>query len=264
MFNTLNHDSTLWLAFLGGMAGFAATALGALPALGLSKISKKTEALCLGFAAGMMLAASVFSLIIPGIDAGSKLTGSELGGVGIVVFGIFLGILMMLLLDRWVPHEHFERGRFGVSPERYRRIWLFALAVAIHNFPEGMAIGMGFLTGDTSVGTPVTIAISLQDIPEGLALALALVPIVRSKWVAVAWSIASGLMEPLGALLVAALFGGLHAVFPIGLGLSAGAMIFVVIHEVLPEFHSEGNETPATISAMFGFCLMMVLDVALA
>lgn len=260
----MENSSPLFLAFIGGFAGFAATALGAIPALLISKFSKKTEAMFLGFAAGMMLAASVFSLILPGMNAGESITGSKHLGMGLVIFGIFLGIVMMLLLDRFVPHAHFERGAFGISPERFKRIWLFAMAVAIHNLPEGMAIGMSFSTGELKIGLPVTLAISLQDAPEGLALALALIPVVKSKWQAVGWAVASGLMEPLGACLMAGLLGGVQSTFPVGLGLAAGAMIFVVIHEVLPEFHKEGNETPATLAAMFGFCLMMALDVLLA
>ena len=251
-------------ALLGGLAAFAATALGALPALGMHGISQKVEDSMLGMAAGMMLAASAFSLIIPGIDAGTGLFGSKTAGTLIVVFGMGLGVMLMLGLERFTPHMHQSTGPCGPGSERYGRVWLFVFAIALHNLPEGMAIGVSFAHNDLAVGLPTTLAIALQDIPEGLAVALALRTIDVGAGRAVLLGGASGLVEPLGALLGVGLSSGLEAAYPTGLGLAAGAMIFVVSHEVIPETHRNGHQTPATIGLMAGFALMMVMDTTLS
>jgi len=250
-------------ALLGGTAGFAATALGAVPALFLSRIPQRVEDMMLGAAAGMMLAASAFSLIIPGIEAGTSIVGSKTGGVGVVVIGMALGVLLMLCLDEFTPHEHEVAGAFGPGYERFNRVWLFVFAITLHNLPEGMAIGVGFSHADMAVGLPLTTAIALQDLPEGLAVAIALRSAGFPSWKAVLFAAGTGLLEPVGALLGVGLSSGLAVSYPIGLGLAAGAMIFVVSHEVIPETHRNGHQTPATIGLMFGFALMMVLDTAL-
>ncbi len=250
-------------ALLGGGAGFAATTLGALPALLLRGIPQKVEDSLLGMAAGMMLAASAFSLLLPGLESASGLLASKALGAGVVVLGMALGVLLMLGLDAFVPHEHDKTGPCGPGYERCSRIWLFVFAIAVHNLPEGMAIGVSFSQADMAVGLPLTTAIALQDIPEGLAVALALRSAGFAPRFAVLVAIATGLLEPVGALLGVGLSSGLALAYPIGLGLAAGAMIFVVSHEVIPETHRNGHQTPATLGLMAGFALMMVLDTAL-
>ncbi len=250
-------------ALLGGAAGFAATALGALPALVLRSMPQRLEDSLLGLAAGMMLAASAFSLLLPGLEAGSEILGNKFAGAGVVVLGMALGVLLMLGLDAFTPHEHDKSGPCGPGLERCGRIWLFVFAIALHNLPEGMAIGVSFSQGDLSVGLPLTTAIALQDIPEGLAVALAMRGAGFAPGIAVLVSALSGLLEPLGALLGIGLSSGLAVAYPVGLGLAAGAMIFVVSHEVIPETHRNGHQTPATLGLMAGFALMMVLDTAL-
>ncbi len=253
----------LRLALLGGTAGFAATALGALPALVLRGLPQRLEDSLLGLAAGMMLAASVFSLLLPGLEAGADQLGSLPRASGVAVLGMALGVMLMLGLDAFTPHEHDKSGPCGPGHERCGRIWLFVFAIALHNLPEGMAIGVGFARGDLSVGLPLTLAIALQDMPEGLAVALALRGAGFARGFAVLVAIASGLLEPLGALLGFGLSSGLALAYPIGLALAAGAMIFVVSHEVIPETHRNGHQTPATVGLMAGFALMMVLDTTL-
>lgn len=256
-------DAVLRYGLLGGLAGFAATALGAAPGLFLRGISNKAEDTLLGLAAGMMLAASSFSLLLPGLAAGHEITGSAVLGGFAVVLGLGLGVALMLGLDQFTPHEHVHGGPCGVGCERVNRVWLFVLAIALHNLPEGMAIGVSFARGDLSVGLPLTSAIALQDIPEGLAVAVAL----RAAGLTPAWAVliaaATGFMEPLGALLGVGLSSGLAITYPIGLGLAAGAMIFVVSHEVIPETHRNGHQTPATLGLMAGFAIMMLLDTSL-
>lgn len=253
----------LQYAVLGGLAGFAGTTLGALPALVLRGIPQKVEDSMLGLAAGMMLAASAFSLLLPGLEAGADIMGGAGVGAGVVVIGMALGVLLMLGLDEFTPHEHDKNGPCGPGHERCGRVWLFVFAIALHNLPEGMAIGVSFSGGDMSVGLPLTTAIALQDIPEGLAVALAVRAAGFSALTAVAISAGSGFLEPLGAVLGVALSSGLPVAYPIGLGLAAGAMLFVVSHEVIPETHRNGHQTPATIGLMIGFALMMVLDTTL-
>jgi ZIP family zinc transporter len=253
----------LRLALIGGTAAFAATALGGLPALAMRGIPQKLEDSLLGMAAGMMLAASAFSLILPGLEAAGKLVGPGVLGAGIVVLGMALGVALMIGLEAFTPHMHPGVGEVGPGTERWSRIWLFVFAIALHNLPEGMAIGVGFSRADLAVGVPLATAIAIQDVPEGLAVALALRGGGMKPLSAVLLAAATGLLEPLGAFVGVGLTGGLELAYPIGLGLAAGAMIFVVSHEVIPETHRNGHQTPATIGLMAGFALMMVLDTTL-
>lgn len=250
-------------ALLGGMAGFATTALGAVPALFLRHIPQRVEDMMLGAAAGMMLAASAFSLLLPGIEAGATIIGNKMAGAGVVIFGMALGVLLMVSLEEFTPHVHERSGAFGPGYERISRVWLFVFAIALHNLPEGMAIGVGFSRADLSVGLPLTTAIALQDLPEGLAVAIALRSAGFKPLKAVLLAAATGVLEPLGALLGVGLSSGFAVSYPIGLGLAAGAMIFVVSHEVIPETHRNGHQTPATIGLMGGFALMLLLDTTL-
>lgn len=250
-------------ALLGGTAGFAATSLGALMAIVLRNISVRTQDSMLGFAAGMMLAASSFSLILPGLEAARDLLGSGPAAAATVVAGLGLGVLLMLGLDYFTPHEHESAGAFGPEHQRISRVWLFVFAIILHNIPEGMAIGVGFAEGDMNVGVPLAMAIAIQDIPEGLAVALALRSIGLSALRAVLIAAASGLMEPLGALVGLGISSGFAIAYPVSLGLAAGAMIFVVSHEVIPETHRNGHQTSATVGLMGGFAVMMFLDTAL-
>ncbi|MCQ4312622.1 ZIP family metal transporter [Pseudomonas stutzeri] len=264
-YNALQNgdESNIRYGLLGGTAGFAATALGALMAIALGNISTRTQDSMLGFAAGMMLAASSFSLILPGLAAARDLFGSGPAAALTVVVGLGFGVLLMLGLDYFTPHEHESAGAFGPDHQRMSRVWLFVFAIILHNVPEGMAIGVSFSKGDMEVGLPLTTAIAIQDIPEGLAVALALRTTGLSAWRAILVAAASGLMEPLGALVGLGISSGLAIAYPVSLGLAAGAMIFVVSHEVIPETHRNGHQTPATVGLMGGFAVMMFLDTAL-
>ena len=265
LINVLTTDNSLFTryALLGGTAGFLATTLGALPALFLKRVSQSAEDAMLGFAAGMMLAAAAFSLLLPGIEAGERITGSAMQGGALVVFGMLMGVALMLGLDEFTPHEHGTTGPCGAGHERCSKAWLFVFAMALHNLPEGMAVGVGFAQGDLSVGLPLATAIALQDIPEGLAVALTLRAVGFTPLFAVLMAGLSGLLEPVGALLGAGLAGGFMLAYPIGLGLAGGAMLFVVSHEVIPETHRNGHQTVATLGLMVGFALMMMLDTTL-
>lgn len=264
-YNAVTGGSSVNLhyALLGGLSGFLATALGAVIAVVLRDIAARTQDIMLGFAAGMMLAASSFSLILPGIEAAQAISGDKLLAACVVVVGLALGVALMIGLDRFVPHEHEKSGRIGPDAQRINRVWLFVLAVTLHNLPEGMAIGVSFANGDMKVGVPLTTAIAIQDIPEGLAVALALKVTGISTLRAALIAIGSGVMEPLGSVVGLGISTSFALGYPVALGLAAGAMIFVVSHEVIPETHRNGHETPATLGLMLGFGVMMFLDTAL-
>lgn len=256
-------DTPMGLALAGAGAAAAATALGALPALFIRTISDRWEDVMLGFGAGVMAAAASFSLILPGVAAGADILGSKSAGALLVATGLMLGALFLLLADKTVPHEHVQAGHHGPEWMKSRRVWLMVFAIALHNFPEGMAIGVGFSGGDTSVGIPLAAAIAVQDIPEGLVVAVALRTVAYAAWQAALVAALTGLAEPIGAIVGVALTSGFAPLYPAGLGFAAGAMIWVVSHEIIPETHRKGHEQAATLGLIGGFIVMMMLDTAL-
>lgn len=256
-------DTPMGQALAGSAVAALATAVGALPALFVRDISARWEAVMLGFGAGVMVAAACFSLILPGIDAGAGMLGSQLAGVLTVAAGLLLGAICLLFADKLVPHEHPAAGRHGPDWLQLRRVWLMVFAIALHNFPEGMAIGVGFAGGDPSVGIPLAAAIAIQDVPEGLVVAVALRTVAYSRWKAAAAGALTGLAEPIGAVIGVALTSSFAVLYPLGLGFAAGAMIWVVSHEIIPETHRKGHEQAATLGLIGGFIVMMLLDTAL-
>ena len=171
-----------------------------------------------------------------------------------------------MLMDRLLPHEHFIKGREGLDPQgarKLQRTWLFVFAIALHNLPEGLAIGVGYAGNDGLRANALATGIAIQDVPEGLVVAVALLAAGYKRSFAVALGMASGLVEPLGVVLGAVIVSGSAALLPWGLGFAAGAMLFVISHEIIPESHRKGHEAFATGGLMLGFVLMMVLDTAL-
>jgi len=251
------------LGFGGGMVAAIATTAGAIPALIGRSMSQRTGDTMLGFAAGVMLSASYFSLILPGIEAAETLHGSLVLAALIAGAGIAMGAGFVAWLNATLPHEHFQTGREGADPKALARIWLFVLAITIHNFPEGLSIGVAFGAGEMANGLSVMTGISLQDIPEGLAVAVALIGQGYSRKRAFFVTMATGLVEPVGALLGAAAVSVSGALLPWGLTFAAGAMLYIISHEILPETHRNGHQNRSTAGLIFGLVLMMVLDVTL-
>lgn len=252
---------------LGGLGSLVAglfTAIGALPALLGSRIGVRSQNSMLGFAAGVMLAATVFSLIIPGIDHGERIYGSALAAVLLVSFGILAGGVVIALINRYAPHEHFVTGREGADWLHLRRLWLFVVAITLHNFPEGLAVGVSFAGHDIANGIAMTTGISLQDMPEGLAVAVALIAAGYSRLRAVTVAALTGLVEPVGGMIGAAMVSTVALLLPLGLSLAAGAMLFVISNEIIPETNRKGYANLATGGLMIGFVVMMQLDVLLA
>lgn len=252
-----------YYAISAGMAGFTATTLGAVLIFFTRTISVRTQDSLLGFAAGMMLAASAFSLILPGIEAAQEILNQRFLAAFIVVLGLGLGTVMMLGLDYFTPHQQASAALCGPECQRLSGVWLFVFAIALHNLPEGMAIGISFTHGDLQIGLPLTIAIAIQDIPEGFAVALALRSAGLSSTKAFLIGAATGVLEPLGAILGFTMSSSVVLAYPLSMGLAAGAMIFVVCHEVIPETHRNNHQAAATTGLMIGFAVMMFLDTAL-
>ncbi|MBS7627058.1 ZIP family metal transporter [Candidatus Bathyarchaeota archaeon] len=240
----------IWLGSVASLLAGLATGAGALPVLFTKKVSDKLLDVMLGFSAGVMLAATFFSLIIPTI---------ELSGVWIAVIGIVSGAVALHMVDRFTPHLHSTLGLEG-PPSRLSQVWLFALAITIHNFPEGLAVGVSFGIEDVAAGTVVATAIGLQNMPEGLAVALPLFRDGYSRKRSLWYATLTGLVEPAGGLLGIGLISVFHPTLPWALTFAAGAMLFVVSDEIIPESHRKGFEREATFGLITGFVIMMLLD----
>ncbi|MHA1579654.1 MAG: ZIP family metal transporter [Candidatus Freyarchaeota archaeon] len=160
---------------------------------------------------------------------------------------------------RLVPHLH-ALSKVKGPATRLRRVWLLILAITIHNFPEGLSVGVGFGAGDIGAGLALAIAIGLQNMPEGLAVALPLLRENYSKWRAAEYGTLSGLVEPVGGVIGITVVSVAHQFLPFALAFAAGAMIWVVSDEMIPESHAKGYEREATIGVIIGFLVMMLLD----
>jgi len=244
------NAETIWLGSVASLLAGLATGAGAVPVLFTKRISDRLLDVMLGFSAGVMLAATAFSLIVPAID---------LSGPLVVVFGIILGALILHLIDRFVPHFHPVLGAEG-PPSKLSRVWLFVLAITIHNFPEGLAVGVSFGSGDVAAGFVIAMAIGLQNMPEGLAVALPLLREGYSRRKSLWYGTLTGLVEPVGGLLGVALVSVFQTILPWGLAFAAGAMLFVVSDEMIPESHRKGFEREATFGVIAGFVVMLFLD----
>jgi len=237
-----------------------ATGAGALPVLVIRNISDGARDTMLGFGAGVMLAASFFSLLKPALESAAHMVGSPAGGSGVVAAGLVIGAVFLMTADRVIPHEHFIKGREGMTVCNAGGLWLFVIAITLHNIPEGLAVGVA---QDGSSGSAITLGIAVQNLPEGLIVAIALVTLGISRWKAAALAFATGLAEPLGGLIGAATVSYAAAMLPWGLSFAAGAMLFVISHEIIPETHRNGNERVATLGLIGGFVLMMLFDTIL-
>ncbi len=263
MIDSLGSASPLYLGFIASLAAGAATGLGALPVIFIRNISGRLQGGLLGFGAGVMLAATSFSLIVPAVDAAYTTYGSKSGAAFIVGAGMFIGAMFLWLSDKYSPHEHFISGPEGANPKNLKRVWLFIIAITLHNFPEGLAVGVGFGSGDISNGIALATGVGLQNLPEGLVVAVALLGEGYSVGRSLLIALLTGLVEPVGGLIGAGVVSLAAPLLPWGLGFAAGAMLFVISDEIIPESHRKGIEKEATVGVMVGFVIMMFLDVTL-
>ncbi|WBS00922.1 ZIP family metal transporter [Pseudoduganella sp. SL102] len=257
-------DASVHGALMGGATAALATALGTLPVLLSQNFSQRTYDGFLGFGAGVMLAATAFSLVIPAIAAAKGQGAGAFEASAIAGGGILLGMGLVLLLDSLVREQTILEGVDAARSDSLKRAWLFVAAVAIHNLPEGLAIGVAYAGADVAKAHSLATGISIQDVPEGLVVALALRTVGYGRLFSCALGIASGLIEPVAAVGGAVLIEYAQWMLPWGLALAAGAMLFVISHDVIPEAHRHGHAKSASCSVVAGFILMMVLDTALA
>lgn len=254
-------------ALFGTLFTWALTALGAAGVFLKKEINHQLLDTMLGFAGGVMIAASFWSLLSPAIAMSEELAMPVWVPATI---GFLLGGGFLRLLDRLLPHLHVGEDHPEGLKTTWRRITLLVMAITLHNFPEGLAVGVAF--GAAAAGIPsasvagavaLALGIGIQNFPEGLAVAMPLrttrISPLKSFW----YGQLSGLVEPIAGVLGAAAVLLFRPLLPFALAFAAGAMIFVVVEDLVPESHTRGNVHLATMGVMLGFSVMMVLDVAL-
>jgi ZIP family zinc transporter len=245
------------------------TGLGAAGVFIGRELSRKTLDAMLGFAAGVMIAASFWSLLAPAIEMSE---GSSLPAWLPALIGFLLGAIFLRLIDRILPHLHagFATDKAEGIKTRWQRTTLLVLAITLHNFPEGLAVGVAF--GAVAAGFPsaslagavaLAIGIGIQNFPEGLAVSMPLRREKISKGKSFWYGQLSGIVEPIAGVFGAALVIIAQPILPYALAFAAGAMIFVVVEELIPESQTGGHSHAATLGAVIGFAVMMTLDVAL-
>ena len=254
-FREIVGTNLLLQGLVGGVMIAAFNMVGALLVVVWRKPSKRILDIALGFAAGVMLAASFTSLILPGV---------EYGGIEPVLIGLALGAVILDRADHWIPHLHPSRGPEGPETGRLRAVSLFILAITLHNMPEGLAVGVGFGSGDLANAVTLMLAIGIQNIPEGLAVAVsALNAGMGTYFYASFVGIRAGLVEiPLTLFGVWAVQIA-RPILPYAMGFAAGAMIYVISDEIIPETHRTGHERMATMGTLLGVMVMLYLDVSL-
>jgi ZIP family zinc transporter len=260
-------ENTLALALAAGFFVAFLNLLGASLVLVWRDPSERSLDTMLGFAAGIMLSASFTSLILPGIEAA--------GGDPIpVLIGIVLGVVLLDRADRWVPHVHFlVTGRRredqtktpdGVDAAKVTGVVLFIVAITLHNMPEGLAVGVGFGSGDYANAVALMLAIGIQNIPEGFAVSVAAVNAGFDKrFYATLTGVRSGLVEIPLVVVGAYAVSVARPVLPYAMGFAAGGMLYVISDEIIPETHTRGYERVATLGTMAGVVVMLYLDVSL-
>jgi ZIP family zinc transporter len=255
LFLALAGNDTIWQGVIGGLVITLFNTLGALLILVWHCPSARFQDTALGFAAGVMLTASFTSLILPGI---------ALGGINAMLLGLILGVLVLDLTDHTMPHLHAIMGYEGRATTRLQGVWLFILAVTLHNMPEGLAVGVSFGSGHIPDALKLMVAIGLQNFPEGFAVAAAALQTkTRTSLHASLVGIQAGLVEIPLALLGAWAVQLAAPLLPYAMGLAAGAMLYVISDEIVPETHCKGHERLATFGTMLGVVVMLYLDVTL-
>ena len=257
------------LALAGTGVTFAATVIGsAVVFFFRGEINPKIQRVFLGFAAGIMIAASVWSLLIPGIEM-----AEEQGVIGWIpaAGGFALGGLFLFALDHLLPHQHIGSDKPEGIRAHLGKSTMLVFAVTLHNIPAGLAVGLEFAVAADTGGDAVTLAsaialaigMALQNIPEGAAISLPLKKEGLSNGKAFLWGALSGAVEPIAAVIGVLLIGSITGMMPWLLSFAAGAMIYVVVEELIPEAHLGEHSHSGTAGVMVGFIVMMILDVAL-
>ncbi|MBE7011089.1 MAG: ZIP family metal transporter [Ruminococcaceae bacterium] len=233
-----------------------ATVIGALIGFIFKSMSHKFSDIVLSFAAGVMLSAAVLGLILPSIEYGGKF------GIVVTVSGIFVGAYCLNIIDKLVPHLH---KLAGSETEKHNnkslgKVLLFVMAIAIHNFPEGIAAGVGFGSGNTSQAFLIAGGIALQNIPEGMVIIVPMLSSGVSPKRTLMIAMLTGLVEIVGTFIGYFAVSISSAILPFALAFAGGTMLYVVSDEMIPETHAHGSERGATYALLTGFCLMLISD----
>ena len=259
----------LLFALLGTGFTCLATVLGAGMVFFFKKdMSDKTQKIFLGFAAGVMIAASVWSLLLPAMEMAETQGKSPLVPVG---GGFILGGAFLMLLDQLLPHLHIGSTEPEGLPSKLRRTTMIVLAVTLHNIPEGMAVGFSFALAAQHGNDPalyasamaLAIGMGIQNFPEGAAISLPLRQEGLPAWKSFLYGALSGVVEPIFGILAVLVAGSIQPLLPWLLAFAAGAMLYVVVEELIPEAHLGEHSNVGTLGVMAGFLVMMVLDTAL-
>ena len=255
-------------AFYGILIPFLGTSLGATCVFFMKKtLSDTVQRALTGFAAGVMVAASVWSLLIPAIE---QSVGMGKFAFVPAVVGFYVGMLFLLLLDHVIPHLHQNSSEAEGPKSQLARTTMMVLAVTLHNIPEGMAVGVmyaGFLAGGTQITAAsalvLSLGIAIQNFPEGAIISMPLRAEGESKGKAFLGGVLSGVVEPIGAVLTLLAAQLVIPALPYFLSFAAGAMLYVVVEELIPEMSQGRHSNLGTVFFAVGFSVMMVLDVAL-
>ena len=245
------------LVLLTALGVGGATVIGALIGFLTKTISHKFSDLVLSFAAGVMLCAAFFGLIMPSLEYGGNIA------VFVTIIGIFCGAFMLNVLDKLIPHLHRLSGvdieGHSESNDKLNKVLLFVMAIAIHNLPEGLAAGVGFGTGNTAEALTIAGGIALQNIPEGMVIIAPMLAGGMSKKRTLFIASLTGLVEVLGTFLGYAAVSISNAILPFALAFAGGTMLYVISDEMIPETHHDG-ERGATYALLIGFCAMLMMD----
>lgn len=235
-----------------------ATVVGSCLGFAFKRMTHKFSDIVLAFAAGVMLAAAVVGLILPSLDYDGKLP------ILLTTAGVFCGAICLNLMDRLVPHLHrlagVEQEAHAKADQKLNKVLLFVLAIAIHNFPEGIAAGVSFGTDNPSGALTVAGGIALQNIPEGMVIIAPMLAAGMSKKRTFLCALATGLVEVVGTLLGYFAVSISTAILPFALAFAGGTMLYVISDEMIPETHAHGSQRGATYALLLGFCLMLAVD----
>ncbi len=246
------------IVFYTALGVGGATVIGSILGFIIKGTSHKINDIILGFAAGVMLAAAIVGLILPSLDGGGA------SSIFITIIGILTGALFLNVIDKLVPHLHNMVGadleKHSESSSNLNKILLFVLAIAIHNFPEGIAAGVGFGTGNTAEALTIAGGIALQNIPEGMVIIAPMLAAGISRRRTFIAALSTGLVEVVGTLLGFYAVNISSAILPFALAFAGGTMLYVISDEMIPETHSHGSQRGATYSLLVGFCLMLLMD----
>jgi ZIP family zinc transporter len=253
---------TVAIGFVASLIAGLATGVGALPILLTVNMTERFQGVLLGLGGGVMLGATSFSLIVPGVEAAIAQGYSRPNAAFILSVGILLGAGLIWFAHENFPHEHFFKGREGSARQNFERIWLFIVAITLHNFPEGLAVGVGFGGENPSGGLALATGIGLQNMPEGLVVALALRNLRYSINYSLGVSFLTGLVEPIGGIVGASVVSLAQPILPWAMAFAAGAMLFVIVDEIIPEINCKGLAQEGTFGVMTGFVAMMFMDTA--